>query len=704
MDIKKDILWRVGVVYFTFLAFGLVIIGRVIYLQIAEGKIWKEKAQKLTVRDMIIEPNRGDILSEDGRIIATSLPFYEVRMDLATEPLTNIIFNKSVDSLSLCLSRLFGDKSWEAYRAELVMARRDRERFHLIKRRVSYEELKQLKTFPLFRLGPNKGGLILIQDNIRFMPHGDLAARTIGYTTKSDKGPVVGIEGAYDKELTGREGLRLMQRMPGGLWMPLRDGNQVEPEDGVDVVTTIDVNLQDVAENALMKQLIAHNANHGTAIVMEVNTGEIRAMVNLGLDEWGRYREVYNYAIGESTEPGSTFKLPSLMAAMEDGLIGLDDTVNTGNGKFKIFDKEIKDTKEGGYGLLTVEKVFEHSSNVGVAKLITRLYKGKEKKFIDRLYSFHLNEPLDPELKGEGKPEIKYPGSKYWSGISLAMMSHGYEVKLTPLQILTFYNAVANNGRMMKPVFVKELIQKGKVIHSFSPVVIDPSICSSSTIRKAHKMLEGVVDSGTAINLRNSTYKIAGKTGTAQIANRNSGYGNQYLASFVGYFPAEDPKYSCIVWVSSPSNSVYYGNVVAGPVFKEISDKIYATRIGVNEKIQKVGWFEKVDAPYTKGGYLPELKEVLGDLNFHLKARNTTESLWVITEKDSASIGYYGRQFTRNLMPDVTGMGLKDALYILENIGLRVVVNGKGTIVRQSLQPGTRIARGNVVYLEMSYS
>lgn len=705
MDIKKDILWRVALVYFTFVLVGITIIARVLWLQIAQGSEWKEKQQKMMLKDMVVQPNRGDILAEDGRLLATSVPYYDIRMDVGSDALSNDVFRSGIDSLAFCLASLFGDKPKSFYKAELQQARRNKERYYLVHRRVSYEQMRRLKSFPIFRLGTYKGGLIVVQDDRRFQPHGDLASRTIGYLTKSESGNRVGVEGAYDEVLGGKAGVRLMQRVTGGVWMPVRDGNQVEPEDGIDVVTTIDINLQDVAEQALMTQLMKHNADHGTAILMEVKTGEIRAIANLEKDEWGNFRELYNYALGESTEPGSTFKLPSLMAAMEDRHLDLEDTVNTGNGKFRIYDKEIKDTKEDGHGMLDVAHVFSLSSNVGVAKLITRLYKGREKEFIDRLYAFHLNEPLNLDLKGEGDPEIKYPGSKLWSGISLAMMSHGYEVKVTPLQILTFYNAVANDGKMMKPMFVKELRKRGKTIKTFDPVVIDPSICSMSTIRKAKKMLELVVDSGTAMNLRNTSFKIAGKTGTAQIANQKYGYDKIYLASFVGYFPAEDPKYTCLVWVSSPSNSVYYGNLVAGPVFREISEKVYATRLGINKEVDQIGWFDKLaDAPYTKGGYLPELKYVLDKLDIPTDAKNKAETDWVTTEKSGGGINYYNRKFMANLVPDVTGMGLKDALYILENLGLQVVVSGKGTVVKQSIIPGSRIRKGDTIYLDMSFS
>ena len=351
--------------------------------------------------------------------------------------------------------------------------------------------------------------------------------------------------------------------------------NKVEPEDGVDILTTLDVQLQDVAEAALRKHLEGHGAGHGCAIVMEVATGDIKAIANLRRNEDGTYEEVYNYAVGESTEPGSTIKTATLIALLEEGDINLNDTVNTGKGKLQLYDHVISDSKEDGHGKITVKEVFEVSSNVGVIKLVQKVFKGKEKDFVKKLYELKLNEPTGIIIPGEVKPQIRFPGDKGWSGLSMPMMSIGYEIRLTPLQILTFYNAIANNGRMVKPRLVKAYLKHGQVVQSFPPQVIQSSICSRSTLKKVHEVLEGVVESGTATNLKNPRYKIAGKTGTAQIAKGRKGYKSggrvSYQASFVGYFPAEDPKYSCIVVVNSPSNSVYYGNVVAGPIFKEIS-------------------------------------------------------------------------------------------------------------------------------------
>lgn len=709
MPLKKEIVWRVGVIYIFMLAFAILIVGKILYLQLIEGGKWKEKAQTLTLKDITIESNRGDILATDGRLLASSVPYYEIRMDTRSTGMDDVTFNSNIDSLAYKLSELFRDKSATEYKNELVKARRNGERFHLIKRRVNYNQLKKIKTFPIFRLGQYKGGFISIQTNLRIQPHVSLASRTIGYTTKGEGGNVVGIEGAFDKELKGVDGVRLMQRLNGNVWMPVHDGNEVEPKDGMDVITTIDVDIQDVAENALLKQLIRHEALHGTAVLMEVSTGEIKAIVNLERNSKGQYKESYNYAIGESRAPGSTFKLASIIALLEDGYVDLNDTVNTGNGEILYYDKIIRDTKKGGHGVLTVQEVFEVSSNVGISKLVTDYYTGKEEKFINRLYSMNLNNRLGIVIKGEGKPEIKYPGDKLWSGISLPQMSIGYEVRVTPLQMLTLYNAIANDGKMVQPKFVKGLMYHGDLVKTFDTKVLKQSICSRSTLRKIKIMLEGVVERGTAKNIRNTNYKIAGKTGTAQIANKESGYIDKsrisYQASFVGYFPADNPKYSCIVVVNAPSRNVYYGNIVAGPVFREIADKVYATNFEMHDRLNLATdeTTNEVKIPYTKNSYKDELKYALTDLGINVNDEDVVSD-WVITTKLDSCVKLGNRTITKNLMPNVKGMGVKDAVFILENLGLSIELEGRGTILKQSIAPGGRVSKGDLVVLEMSFN
>jgi len=703
MSIKKDILVRFALVYLIFVLLGLAIIAKIIYIQVVEGNKWREMAKTITYKDITIEPNRGDICSYDGRVLATSVPYFEIRMDLKAAGITNEIFNEKIDSLAICLSRFYGNKSSKAYRSELVNARksgRNRRFYPIGNRNIDYVELQRVKKFPLFRLGLNKGGFIPVQVNRRILPHQSLAARTIGNV--NDGGVAVGIEGAFNYALKGRTGISLLQRVPGNTWIDVNSPNQVEPEDGLDVITTLDVDLQDLAETALHKQLDKHGAGWGTVILMEVKTGEVKAIANLKRDEDGVYSEAYNYAIGESAEPGSTFKIASLIALLEDGYVTLDDIVNTGNGKKQFKDRILTDSHEKGYGKISVKKVYELSSNIGVATLVTKYYSGKEEEFIDRIYRMKMNQPLSLEIQGEVAPYIKYPHDKFWSGVSLPMMSIGYEVRQTPLQILTFYNAIANDGKMVKPHFIKALLKHGETIQTFTPDVICSSICSSSTLKKVREVLEGVVEEGTANNLKNSRYRIAGKTGTAQIAKGKRGYksgGLSYRASFVGYFPADDPKYSCIVVVNSPSKSVYYGNVVAGPIFKEISDKVFAT---------SSEWFpvvksnaELTDMPVSKNGYKQQLEAVLDELDIPIKDLSKKSS-WVSTIRTDDEVEMSDKNFIQNLVPNVRGMCIKDALFLLENAGLRVSVKGKGVVKSQSINAGTKAGRGQSILIEMS--
>lgn len=708
MPLKREILWRVGVVYVFILLLGLLILGKIVYLQLFEGQKWEKKSNELHLKNQIIQSNRGDIYSSNNRLLASSVPFYEIRLDTKSTGLflDTKTYHKKLDTLSKKLAETFHDKKAEQYRKELYNARKAGERFYLVKDHVNYHQLKKLRKFPLFRLGRYRGGFIVIKRNIRIQPHEQLASRTIGYTTEWKDGSKVGIEGAYDQYLKGTKGVRLMRRIQGGIWIPVSNENEIEPRSGKDVITTINVNIQDVAENALKQQLVKHNAGHGSAVLMKVNTGEVVAIANLGKTKEGEYKEIYNYAVGESREPGSTFKLASVMAALEDNYVKLDDTVDTKDGSVKYYDKELKDSKPGGYGKISVKEAFEYSSNVGISKLITQNYKNRERQFIDRLYSMNLNDPLNLEIQGEGKPKIKYPGDKLWSGISLPMISIGYEVRLTPLQLLTFYNAVANGGKMMKPMLVKEIMDHGESVKKFEPTVLNAAICSKPTIRKAQKLLEGVVENGTAKNLKNLNYKIAGKTGTAQIANAKYGYTKKseisYQASFVGYFPANNPKYSCIVVVNAPSRNVYYGNLVAGPVFKEIADKVYATSFDIHEGLEMAESHEDIEIPYTKHSHRKELKTVLDDLRIKTEDE-AVESDWVVTQKKDSCIKLANRYIKENVMPNVIGMGVKDAVYILENLGLNVNIKGRGSIRKQSIPAGAKIEKGEKVVLEMTF-
>ncbi len=706
MSVKKDILWRFGIIYFFILISGIAIAGRIVYLQFFEKDKWSVRSENYPIQQVEIEPNRGDIYSADRKLLALSVPYYEIRMDLSVDGLTDDVFYGGIDSLSRLLAELFKDKSWLDYKRNLIRARQEKHQYHLIVSNVTYEQLIKARDFPIFRLGRYRGGVIIEQKNRRVRPNGTLAARTIGSTTRSESGNIVGLEGAYDEVLKGRPGIRLIRKVADKIYVPVNDGNIIDPRDGNDIISTIDLNLQDVAQNALLKQLKARNAQHGTAVLMEVRTGEIKAIANLEKNSRGEYWEGRNYAIGESIEPGSTFKLASILVALENGNIDINDSVDITTGSIRYFDLTLEDTGEKQHTNISVKKAFEISSNVGISKIIYEKFKGKEKDFINGLYKLRLNQKLGLEIKGEGEPEINAPGSPKWSGISLPMVSIGYEVRLTPLQILTFYNAIANGGEMVKPVFVKEIEYRGNLVKRFGKEVLNPRICSKQTVAKVHEMLCGVVENGTALNLKNDEFKIAGKTGTAQIPDKKTGYSDKsrisYTASFVGYFPADDPKYSCIVVINSPSKDVYYGNLVAGPVFREISKKVYAASLDWHDPIN-IHKDRLAQIPYSKSGYSHDLKTVFRNLDIPY-SDNAENIDWVSTITNDNEIIITPRSITPRLVPNVSDMGLKDAVFLLENSGLRVAVNGRGTVRGQSIEPGSNFMKGQTIHLVMSIS
>ncbi len=703
MAVRDEIVYRGGILYFTLAIIALAILIRILVLQTIEHGKWSAMGEKYVFKTTEVPADRGDILAYDGRLLASSVPYYTIYMDTKSTGMSAETWSAGINGLSAGLAKYLGVRTAAGWKTAISSARKRGDRYFLIKRRVDYETLKKLRELPIFREGRYKGGLIAQPETQRILPNSELAARTIGYLNLGKEGNRVGIEGAFDKELAGKNGVAVRQRLTGGDWITVEGAGSINSRDGNDVVTTIDIDLQDVATTALTNQLRKHNAHHGCAVVMEVATGDIRAIANLEQGSDGKYHESYNYAVGESTEPGSTFKLPVIMAALEEGIIDTGDVVDTGKGSVKFYDKVIRDTKEDGYGKLTVKEVFEKSSNVGTSKLITSLYGDRPRDFVDRLCAMKLNQKLGLQIKGEGEPLIRYPGEKMWSGISLPMMSHGYEVQMTPLQILTFYNAVANDGKMVRPRFVTAITRNGTELRRYNTDVIINSIASRSTIKKVRKMMEGVVENGTATNLKNADYRIAGKTGTAQIAKGKGGYrsgsGISYQASFVGYFPADNPLYSCIVVVNAPSNGVYYGNQVAGSVFREISDRIYATNF-YRDFRQFSGNITAQNAPEAGNGYRDDINTVLGKLDVRL--RKTSGGEWVKTRENGDTISYAGVNITKGLVPDVRGMSLRDAIHLLENSGYRVRFSGKGKVLRQSPEHGARYFEGQVVSLEMN--
>lgn len=701
MNIRTDILLRVYIAFGLIVLLAVAVLAKLFVVQFVEGDKWRAMADSLSTKFVNVEAARGNIYSVDGSLLATSVPEYELRMDLLAGGIEkDEVFYEKIDSLAQKLSMFFGDKSTSQYSRYLRNAREDSARYLLIKRNVSYQELKEIRKFPVFNMGRYKGGLIAVQQNKRILPFRTLAARTIGY--KNENVQPVGLEGAYGDYIDGESGKRLMQRIAGGTWMPVNRDIEIAPKDGSDIISTIDINTQDVAQRALEKQLIKSNADHGTVILMEVSTGEIRAIANFTKVEEGIYKEKFNYAIAHSAEPGSTFKLASFMVALEDGKFDLNDLVDTEGGKYKIYRHTIRDSHEGGYGVITMKRAFEVSSNVAIVKKIYQSYKDNPDDFTEKIRDLHLGEKAGLQIPGEGTPLIKTPESKSWSGLTLPQMAYGYELKMTPLQMLTFYNAVANNGRMIAPLFVREIRKFGNTVESFEAREINSKICSDETLGKLKNMLEGVVndEGGTGEKLKNPLYKIAGKTGTAQVAQGKDGYRlkREYQASFCGYFPADKPKYSMIVVVHNPDRSKgsYYAADVAGPVFREIADKVYArdSKMVNQMKVQYVG---NTRMPEIKAGNRKSAQRVYKA--FGIKALYASNSAHTVDTNNG--IPYQEISYTEGFVPDVIGMGLKDALYIMGNAGLRPIVKGSGKVVKQSTAAGTRIVKGHKIIIEL---
>lgn len=693
---RKQILMRIYILYGVLLTFGLIIIGKVVYLQLVEGDRLRQEAREITMAYKNVEAVRGSVHDENGRLLATSVPIFDIRMDVASPLIKDDLFNSRVDSLARKLANLFKDKSYRTYRARLINARESGNRYMMLKRDVTYSELKKIREFPILRRGKYKGGLIVISKNRRELPFRKLAARTIGY--KRDKYRV-GLEGAYNHILEGDSGKQLMQRIAKNVWVPVDQGSLVEPKNGDDIVTNLDVNIQDVAESALEEHLKRHKADHGCAVLMEVETGGIKAIANLKRDSAdGTYEEAYNYAVGESTEPGSTFKIASMLVALEQGEFDAKDSVETGNGEIEFFGQKMEDSHEGGFGTITVERALEVSSNVGISKLIYKAYSSEPEKFIEGIKEIGIHEKLGIEIRGEGEPLIKSPESKTWSKVTLPWMSIGYEVEMTPLQILTLYNAIANNGRMMKPMFVKEIRDAGKTIEQKDPTVLNPSIASRETISKLQQMLEGVVEEGTAANLFNTVYNIAGKTGTAQIAKGSAGYDySGHKASFVGYFPADDPKYSCIVVVNKPATGTYYASSVAAPVFKEIADKVYATQLDIHE--ENFNEEQKLNVDMI-AGHRDDFSRLAKQIDMPVQ-KSDPASEFVRPVKLKQKIKLKPVKIRTGYVPDVRGMGARDAVYLLKKAGLHVQVFGRGRVVTQSVRPGTRVTKGRKIMIEL---
>ena len=661
----KYISYRIYLVAFFIFLMAIAIAVKLTNIQWVDGDHYRELAKERTVKNFVIPANKGNIYSADGSLLATSIPSYTIRFD-AVAPKTEA-FEKNIKLLSDSLGMIL-KKSSSTIQNELRKAREHKNRYYLVAKGLSFTQYMKVKGFPLFNLGAYKGGIIVEQRTIREHPIGQIAERTIGYERKlTGYSDGKGIEWAYREFLNGKDGKILKQKIAKGQWKPIRDINEVEPQDGYDIISTIDVYIQDIAHHALLKQLEEYQADHGCVVVMETKTGHVKAISNLGRANDGTYYETTNYAYAESHEPGSTFKLVDLIAILEDKVADTSTVYDSHRGIITYSGRKVRDSHEGGYGKVSLARGFELSSNTVMVQAVYNNYKNDPAKFVNHINSFGLNKKLGLAFKGEGRPRIPQPGDKDWSNISLPWMAFGYGVSVTPLQTLTFYNAVANNGVMVKPMLVTEVKAWDKTIKKYNTEVMNPKICSDETLNKVQAVLENVVKKGTGSKLYSKDFSMAGKTGTAAVNYaQNGGQDKYYASSFVGYFPADNPKYSCIVVVHEPNtaNNNYYGADVAGPVFKRIAQKIFTDTPSTNV-------IKKLDRPNPKQ-----------DSNYN--------SYFVKAQKK------------QNVIPNVRGMAGMDAVALLGNLGLKVKVVGVGKVKKQSLQAGQNIVKNSSILLELS--
>ncbi len=707
----KKIFNRFAIIYAIFLAIGLIAIGRIIYLQY----ITKDKVTlKDIYREEVLQPSRGSILSYDGKPLAVSIPMYELYWDASLAPDSS--FDKGLDELSRGLALIFKNKSAAQYKEELLVARgreavgNKEKKVNKYKkignRKVDFGELEKIRALPIFNLGKFTGGLITKESNNRINPYGTLANRTIGFVAGGNSG--TGIEFDYDYRLRGEEGMRTIHRTPGDIWIPVNGGKHIPAKDGLDIRTTIDVQIQEAAETALRNKLEEDDVfKGGTVVVMDVKTGAIRGIANMYKRKDGTFGEDYNYAIQHPTEPGSTLKLAALMALLEDGHITLDTQVDAGNGEWKYFRAKITDTKKGGYGMLSAKEAFAKSSNIAFAKMVIDAYESNPSMYTDRLHNMKLFEKLGLDIGNERGAYVTTPDDPGWSPVTLASLGYGYATTLTPLHTLTFYNAVANGGKMVRPYFIEDFEKDGIVYERHETEVIIGSICSKSTLEAAKEALRAVVTEGTAMKYNDERYQIAGKTGTARIAMEGGGYEDKngyrrHQASFAGYFPADNPKYSCIVVMyTGDTKGNFYGGTWAAPIFKEVADKIFTSHPEWEAPIQADGLIP-TDNPSIASGRAAYMHDPVMMMPMAQKPRSMKDEGWVkVTNHTREVCDIAALDIEPGVIPDVCGMGLKDAIYLLENEGYKVTFKGSGRVYSQSPEAGDSLVRKKNITLHL---
>lgn len=696
MDRKNELLVRVYIVFFVFVLLAIVILSKVVTISLFEGEKWREKGGR-NVKWVELNGERGNIYDERGNLLATSLPYFDIYVDVMT--VSDELWNSDIDALCASLSAMFGNASSE-WHAKLVKAREDKNRYLAIAKDLGKEDMKKLQSFPIFKEGRYRGGFLYEIKTSREKPYKQLASRTIGLDRSN--ATKIGLEKSFNGVLSGDVQKRLMQRYPGDQWLPIYDPSDVDQKRGSDVVTTLDMNYQDIVHHELLHAVSKYNAEAGTAILMEVETGAIKAISNLGKYK-DAYVEKYNYAIGRLSEPGSTFKLISALAVLESGKVNLDTKLDIAGGRKKFYDRTMYDSERHGLQVVDLREAFEISSNVGLANAAYEVYgKSRESwlKFYEDLKSIGVMDETGIEIPGEPKPFFKNPAhekvtaSERWSGTTVPWMAHGYELQMTPLQILTIYNAVANNGRMMKPYIVKEIVGADARPKTIKPKILKSSIASATTIAQAKELLEGVAKRGTARNFDIKNTSFAGKTGTTRINYWLKTGDKQYNASFAGYFPADNPKYSLMVVIYNPKGA-YYGSQVAGPVFSEIVERVS----GMEQRVEVLPVEPKIEVVKAHSGYKGDYKALLEFIGMDYKNHSTSK--WVDMDSREASVVMKAKKISTKKVPDVRGMGLRDAVYVLESLGMNVETQGMGMVYKQSILPGTTIRnQGIKIYLK----
>ena len=694
----KKILPRYKIIAYCIVLISIAVLAKAAYIGTVKRDYWMKVASRLKKDSVDVKPVRGNILSSDGQLMASSLPEYKMYIDfLAGGEKKDSLLMEKMDSICEGLHEIFPEQSAAQFRKNLEDGRAKKARHWAIwKYRVDYNTYARVKQLPVFNLSANKGGFHQEEFNARQHPFTSLASRTVGDLYGAKDSARYGLELSFDSVLRGEIG-KMEKRMVKRRFIGL---TQKEAVDGSDIVTTIDVQMQDIAERAVIDELKEINAQVGVAIVMDVPTGDIKAIVNMTKCADGQYREVKNNAVSDLLEPGSVFKTASVMVALDDGVVDTTKLINTGSGIVDMHGAKMKDHNwhKGGYGTISFARALEVSSNIGISRVIDEYYSKNPEKYVQGLQRIGIASDLNIPLVGASPPRIRMPKKNEkgqyinWSKTALPWMSIGYETQIPPISTLTFYNAIANGGKMMRPRFVKAVERDGEVIRTFDPVVLRPQICSANTLTKVRTLLEHVVSRGTGKAAKSQLFKVAGKTGTAQISHGISGYKSgamKYLLSFVGFFPADNPRYSCIVCIQKVGHPASGG--MSAKVFHNISEGIMAKDLKLNASDSQDSL--SILMPDVKNGNMLAASYVLNHLGI---ATNTSwdgsyahgNPIWGAAADD--------------VVPDVTGMGARDAVFLLEKRGVKVTLVGRGKVSSQSLPAGHKIKKGEACVLRMS--